>query len=146
MQRRSFVRWAALAPAALCAGLLAQQPAQASPGSDHAAALATMQWLQLLDTADYAGSWAQAGAPFKGAVTADEWTRAASGTRGPLGALKERKNRSVRLTKTLPGVPDGDYAVLEFDTAFEKKAQAVETLTLLREADGAWRVVGYFIR
>lgn len=145
MQRRSFVQGAALASAALCAGLLARQPAYASQGSDRAAALAALQWLQLLDMADYANSWTQAGAPFKGAVTADEWTRAASGTRGPLGALKERKNRSVRLTRTLPGVPDGDYAVLEFNTAFEKKAQAVETLTLQREADGAWRVVGYFI-
>jgi hypothetical protein len=46
----------------------------------------------------------------------------------------------------LPGAPDGSYVVFQFDTVFEQKAAAVETLTAGREPDGTWHVIGYFIR
>ena len=60
--------------------------------------------------------------------------------------LKSRKDKATNFTRSLPGAPDGQYAVLQFDTSFENKAQAVETLTAVLEADGVWRVTGYFIR
>jgi len=45
----------------------------------------------------------------------------------------------------MPGAPDGNYAVIVFDTSFQSKASAVETLTVM--ADGEkWRAAGYFIR
>jgi hypothetical protein len=43
-------------------------------------------------------------------------------------------------------VPAGDYAVLLFRTAFERQTVAGETVTLEREKDGRWRVIGYFIQ
>jgi hypothetical protein len=46
----------------------------------------------------------------------------------------------------LPGAPDGEYVVLHFNAAFDKKMAALETITVLREQDGQWRVVGYFVR
>ena len=33
-----------------------------------------------------------------------------------------------------------------FRSEFEKRADAIETLTLEREADGKWRVAGYLMR
>ena len=45
-----------------------------------------------------------------------------------------------------PGVPDGEYSLLVFRSGFTKKADSRETVTLEREADGVWRVIGYFIR
>ena len=35
--------------------------------------------------------------------------------------------------------------VFQFDTAFQNKAMAVETVTFMRDADGLWRAVGYFV-
>ncbi len=52
---------------------------------------------------------------------------------------------STQFTKTFPGAPDGDYALLVFRTSFAKKIDSRETVTLEHEADGAWRVIGYFI-
>ncbi len=49
-------------------------------------------------------------------------------------------------TRTVPGAPDGEYVVIQFDTQFENKAAAVETVTPMREKDGSWRVSGYFIK
>jgi hypothetical protein len=36
--------------------------------------------------------------------------------------------------------------VIQFATSFENKKTAVETVTPMRDGDGAWRVSGYFIR
>lgn len=143
MQRRRFIHLAALSALTTSLG---SQAASTAAGADHAAAQAAVQWLVLLDKADYPGSWAQTGAAFRNAVTAEEWTAAAMGTRGRLGVLRERKNKSVQLSNSLPGVPDGEYAVVQFDSVFEQKEKTQESLTLVREPDGAWRVVGYFIR
>ncbi|HSX93925.1 MAG TPA: DUF4019 domain-containing protein [Hydrogenophaga sp.] len=107
---------------------------------------AAERWLALVDAGDYAASWQQAGALFKGAMDAERWTRSVNAVRGPLGALRQRKDKSAEAQQTLPGLPDGQYVVLAYDSAFANKAAAVETVTLVKEPDGAWRVIGYFIR
>jgi hypothetical protein len=45
----------------------------------------------------------------------------------------------------LPGVPDGEYVVIQFSTVLEKKAAATETVTPMKGPDGHWRVSGYYI-
>lgn len=110
------------------------------------AKVAALAWLRHTDAGEHAAAWASAGTAFKAAVTATQWQQAVQGVRGPLGAVRERKDKSASFTRSLPGAPDGHYAVLQFDTAFENKAQALETVTAAQEADGGWRVVGYFIR
>ena len=68
-----------------------------------------------------------------------------SAVRGPLGEKRSRKLKSVNRMKTLPGAPDGNYAVMQFDASFANKANAVETLTVMEDA-GQWRASGYFIK
>jgi serine/threonine-protein kinase len=46
---------------------------------------------------------------------------------------------------SLPGAPDGHYAVLRFSTVFTHKRQATETVVMAQEPSG-WRTDGYFIR
>jgi hypothetical protein len=36
--------------------------------------------------------------------------------------------------------------VLQYKSSFANKKSAVETVTSMREADGAWSVSGYYIR
>jgi ribosomal protein S17E len=43
-------------------------------------------------------------------------------------------------------VPDGKYVVIKYDTSFENKKSAVETVTPMLDKDGKWRVAGYFIK
>jgi len=103
-------------------------------------------WLALVDRGDFTASWAQASATFKATVTAAQWQQAAAGARTPLGTLAQRAERSARATTSLPGVPDGRYVVLQYQSSFERKAAATETVTVQFDADGAWRVAGYFVR
>jgi hypothetical protein len=75
-----------------------------------------------------------------------EWGRALDAARAPLGALERRALRDARAVSELPGAPDGEYVVFQFDAAFARKRAAVETVTPMRDVDGRWRVSGYFIR
>lgn len=124
----------------------------AGPGlADDAAAInqaqsAATTWLALTDAAKYGPSWDEASSLFKSAITKGDWETALKGVRGPLGTLKARKVKAATFTRTAPGAPDGEYVVIQFETQFENKAAAVETVTPMREKDGSWRVSGYYIK
>ncbi len=110
------------------------------------AQVAAKSWLALTDGAKYGQSWDDAASVFKGAVTKADWERGIKGVRAPLGAVKTRKVKSAAFTRTLPGAPDGEYVVIQFESQFENKAAAIETVTPMRDKDGAWRVSGYYIK
>ena len=110
------------------------------------AQVAARSWLALTDGAKYGESWDTAASLFKNVVTRADWEKALKGVRAPLGALKGRQVKSATFTRTLPGAPDGEYVVIQFESQFENKATAVERVTPMHEKDGAWRVSGYFIR
>ena len=120
--------------------------AVAADKPEDAAQAAAESWLKLVDAGDYAASWEQAAKVFKGAVKQGDWAQAAGGVRTPLGKLVSRKLKSREYAEKMPGAPDGRYVVVQYDTVFENKASAVETVTPMADPDGVWRVAGYFIR
>jgi len=103
-------------------------------------------WLALTDAGNAAGSWDAAARQFKGAMPRERWIESLTKARDPLGKLEQRTVLSTTFANSFPGAPDGTYAIVLFRTSFAKKADAAESVTLERESDGAWRVVGYFIR
>jgi hypothetical protein len=103
-------------------------------------------WLSLVDRGDGRGSWEAAGATFRAAVTPDGWTNQMGAARGPLGPLSSRTLAVEQFMNGLPGAPPGEYAVHQYHSVFDRLHAVTETLTLVREQDGTWRVVGYFIR
>jgi hypothetical protein len=111
-----------------------------------AAQTSAEQWLALVDAGNYADSWKTSAAYFQTAVTQDQWAQTAAGVRKPLGDLVSRKFKSAQYTKTVPGAPDGEYVILQFDTSFANKKEAVETITPKLETDGTWKVSGYYIK
>jgi hypothetical protein len=99
-----------------------------------------------VDEGDYAKSWEEAAPIFKQAVTQAQWEAAANGVRGPLGKLESRELLGAKFTTTLPGTPDGEYVVIQFKTRFANKAEAIETVTPMKDDRGIWRVSGYFVK
>ncbi|MGC2540885.1 MAG: DUF4019 domain-containing protein, partial [Candidatus Sulfotelmatobacter sp.] len=127
--------------------LLAICPAaQAQQKPEQLAQQAAESWLALVDSGKYAQSWQEAAPLFKAAVSNEQWQRALEASRDPLGKLLSRKLKSARYTKTLPGAPDGEYVVIQFDSSFEHKQSAVETVTPMLDKDGKWKVSGYYIK
>jgi hypothetical protein len=121
-------------------------PALATDKPEDLAQSAAESWLELTDAGDAGASWDQAAKLFKGAVTKDQWTQALAGVRPPLGKVISRKVMSRQYSEKVPGAPDGKYVTIQYETVFEKKASAVETITPMLDPDGVWRVSGYFIR
>jgi hypothetical protein len=56
-----------------------------------AAIEAAKSWLQLIDEGKYSESWAQAAEYFRNNVSEQQWTRALSGVRTPLGKVLSRE-------------------------------------------------------
>jgi hypothetical protein len=128
------------------ASILGPRAIQAQESDTKAAQASAEAWLSLIDSQSYAASWNAAASLFRNAVTQEQWQAAAQTARAPLGRLKLRTLKSATSTTTLPGAPDGEYVVFQFNTSFDQKSAAVETVTTIREKDGTWHVGGYFIR
>jgi hypothetical protein len=116
------------------------------PQAKAAAQKSAEQWLALVDAGSYAESWKTAAGLFQAAVPQDQWGHTIAAVREPLGDLVSRQLKSAQYTKSLPDAPAGNFVVLQFDTSFANKKEAVETVTPRLEADGTWKVSGYYIK
>jgi hypothetical protein len=139
-------RRALLVIAACCLSAIGSGPAPAQDPRGTAAQTQALAWLALTDHGDAAASWRASGKLFQNAITVDKWAEALRQVRPQLGDVVERSVQSTQITKNIPGAPDGDYALLVFRSSFANKTDSSEHVTLQLEADGVWRVIGYFIR
>ena len=114
--------------------------------AEKAATESANHWLSTIDGGDYAASWRPAAPMFKAAVSQEQWVQMLKATRAPLGKVISRKVKSAVYKTSLPGAPDGKYVVIQYESSFEHKASAIETVTPLLGDDGQWRVSGYYIR
>src|SRR5688572_32973395 len=103
--------------AAFCvtlAAILAAAPSHAAnPDSTAPAQGAAVQWLSLSDGARYGDAWEQAAVYFRDSIRKPDWEAAAKAARGPLGSVKSRSLKSAVVKTELPGMPDGEYVVIE---------------------------------
>ncbi len=104
------------------------------------------KWLKLIDSGEYGKSWDTSAVLFQKAITKKDWIKTIKGVRPPLGKVESRKLESAGYMTELPGAPDGEYVVIQFFTVFSNKANAIETLTPMKEKDGSWKVSGYYIK
>jgi hypothetical protein len=103
-------------------------------------------WLALVDQSRYAVSWDEAALYFKGTGNQGEWQETLQAMREPLGKVISREVKTKSYHTSLPGAPDGEYVVIQFETRFANKKSAIETVTPMLDKDGSWRVSGYFIK
>ncbi len=118
----------------------------AQADAEKAARAAAQAWLSVIDEGRYSESWKQASGYFQGAVGDKQWVASLEGIRKPLGKLLSRTVKTTKQTATAPGAPDGRYVIMQFETSFESKKSAIETVTFMLEKDGKWRAAGYFIK
>ena len=115
-------------------------------GKEAAAVSAAEKWLAIVDAGNYAASWKEASEFFRNTVRPEQWEQSIKAARKPLGKLFSRKVQTKTYTTSLPGAPDGEYVVIQFETSFVNKKAAIETVTPMMDKDGKWRVSGYYIK
>jgi hypothetical protein len=69
-----------------------------------------------------------------------------AGARAPLGELKSRTLANARYTRTLPGVAEGDYVVIQYGAVYANRPGVTETVVTSREGEGGWKVITYLIQ
>ena len=121
-------------------------PLNADDSKTTDAIMAAENFLLLVDTSQYAQSWDAASSFFKNQVPKETWVKQISSIRPAFGKLTNREIISAQYTKEPPGAPDGQYVIIQYDTSFENKRKALETITPMLDKDGKWRVSGYYIK
>jgi len=113
---------------------------------EQAAVRAAESWLKLVDDGKYAQSWAEAADNLKIIVTQQQMDQSFKSVREPLGKIITRKVKNTQYTTSLPGMPDGEYVVIQFESSFENKQEALEAVIPMIQKDSIWRVIGYSIK
>ncbi|MDL2329683.1 DUF4019 domain-containing protein [Desulfosarcina sp. OttesenSCG-928-A07] len=127
--------------AVVCLGF----PIQGHSGMMEDAQKAAEKWMPSVDGGHYTESWQMTSDMFKKKISQKKWVETAEATLEPLGPVVSRGLRAIVFTHTLPDHPDGDYMVIRFNTEFQEDSDAVETVTLVKEKDNTWKIVGYFV-
>lgn len=119
---------------------------ESNPDAEKSGIDTAQAWLKLVDSEKYSESWREAAEYFKSAVSEEKWGMTIRAVRKPLGKVVSRKFKSRKHTTSLPGAPNGEYVIIQYNTTFENKKAAVETITPMLDKDGKWRVSGYYIK
>lgn len=103
---------------------------------------AALEWLALVDAANYPAAYAMEPARLRAATTQEQFVRSMEGRRAPFGRVLSRSFIGAAFTRKLTGSPDGRYESILFRTSFENKKLTAERV-ILAEESGPWRVVDY---
>ena len=111
----------------------------------HAVQIAEM-WLALVDEGKFEQSWDESASMFKNSVSKEQWVETMRINRPPFGKVLQRNIKTKSYETNVPGKPDREHVVIQYQTKFENKAVGIETITPAKESDGIWRIWGYFIK
>lgn len=109
-----------------------------------AAVTAVNEWLALWDAGKLDEAYAKLSADSRKKMSKQIWSTHWTAVRKPLGNLKSRNLVETEYFISLPGVPEQDGYSIRFESSFDIVPRVTETLALMREKDGSWRV-GYYI-
>lgn len=103
-------------------------------------------FFELIDDDSYQQAWWEGSDLLHQLEPLDHWVSEQRVIRELFGELQERTVKGVASRSYMPGLPDGEYAILTFDVRYENKAKGLEILIFQKDAYGAWRIVSYRLR
>jgi len=109
---------------------------------DEGAREAARQWLQVVDSGNYNDATLMIAQEVR---DTRDWRKYLADHRSPLGRARKRALKEEKRVTSIPEIPGArNYEQLRFKTSFERKAIAMEQVTLLKTGC-CWEVVGYKI-
>ena len=132
--------------AVLGLGLVLGGCAESNPEAERAAHEATKPWLALMDEGEYDKCWDEAAPWFRDNVGSREmWLAKAHEARDPLGELNFRELDATTYQTNPIGAPNGEYTVVVYASSWDA-GNIYETVSMQRQGDGTWGVVGYHVK
>ena len=106
--------------------------ATAAEGPEQRATESAVSYLSLIDDARYSEAWQALATNLQAEASSESYARQMASQRARLGKLVSRSLTSAKL--------DGERVAVQFAVEHAKFRQATETVTLLYELDGGWKV------
>jgi hypothetical protein len=123
---------------------MAVPPAQAAAISE--ATKASDAWLKLLDQGNYGDSWDKEAKLARFNSSKGDWCKQTAALRTAFGPVVSRSMMQADYkTRIGRGLPEGQYVTIKYATSFVKQGGGIEEVTAMREPDGEWRSLGYYI-
>lgn len=116
------------------------------PEKAEGATAAAMQFLTLVDADKFEQSWEDTADLLKKKISRKDWNENLAKARGALGPVIERAQEGIKYSSEAKDSPEGDYIVLIFESRFQAADDITETVTVMLEEDGVWRVAGYYVQ
>ncbi len=120
-------------------------PPTTSPVTIKEATQAAEAWLQMLDAGKCEEAWDRAGKPLKDSTNKAGWCAQTRAIRNAMGPVASRKVAKTEYQNKLGKVMPGDYVTFHFDTAFKATDRGSEEVSIMRDKDGTWRPLGYYV-
>ncbi len=111
----------------------------------NAAVQAAETFVKTLDSQNYEFAYQETSLIFKTVQNEDLWLQKAEATRKLMGNTLKRTLKSIKITETYSGLPDGDYILVYFENQMEFKKKASEVV-LLKNEDGSWNICHYSLK
>lgn len=111
----------------------------------------SLRLLTIIDSGEYPKVWDKLSGYIRQTVRKKKWLTQMADARNPLGSVISRELISEQYHSGLPGAPCFEcfrhirYVILQYNTRFEKQSSVKETMTLIREESGEWRLFDYYL-
>ncbi|MDE0660273.1 MAG: DUF4019 domain-containing protein [Gammaproteobacteria bacterium] len=143
---RSGLGWKRTTALLAVLGLVLGACSESNPEAERAAYEATKPWIAWMDEGEYEKCWDEAAPWFRDNISSrDMWIAKARETRDPLGKLLFRELNTTTYKTNPMGAPDGEYTIVVYTSSWDA-GNIYESVSMQRQADGSWGVVGYFVK
>lgn len=102
-------------------------------------------FVKLLDQQQPLKAWARTTRYFKNKLPPQRWLRLYRSQRQRFGRAVDRQLAGYRFASSFEQALDGLYLHVRFATDFEARAEVTERVTMYKDYDGRWRVIGYIL-
>ncbi len=98
-----------------------------------------------IDSEQYKEAYSKASPLLRSLSTEEEWIKQIKPIRTILGPVSHRSIKAIKKTEAYPGLPDGQYVLVYFETEMKNKGKAAE-IVLIVKTDNAWQPCSYLIK
>jgi hypothetical protein len=107
---------------------------------------AAEEFVALIDLGLFSESWDEGDHLLQIRTSRPDWISNLTLNHSLFGWVIERRPKLTSYRGSLPGLPDGDYVIVVFESFFEKKRSAIETVIMVLDEEGEWRSTGYTLK
>jgi hypothetical protein len=97
--------------------------------------------LQALDASDFDLVWQSLTRPDQASHDKKAWQRQLTELRLAYGVLLERNFDRIQFRTSYVHQPDGEFAIVQFNSVFVNKAKCAETIILKKSPAAEWQIV-----